>query len=129
LSNYFYKFGEVIYYENSEIEKKFYTLSYIIICTIASLSYGLNVYADYHFIYKGIKQCFPFEEPSHFALFMAPILIAISSKFKSNICYVYTIILAICALYFKSLIFLVFLFVSLILNIKDKMNIGKKYSF
>lgn len=123
----FFNFGSRLSSKNINNEYKVYLTFFLAVCCISILSYTFKVYFGYNFIYQGPKPCFPFEEPSHFALFIGPILIGFSANTTSNIRFIFPLFLLIFTIFFQSLVFLAFCITSFFLNIKHPRSLIRKF--
>ena len=121
----FFEIGYQYYNKKIQDDINIYLIFYVLLCTLVLVSHGLHVFFNFKLIYQGSKPCFPFEEPSHFALFMGPIFIGLSSKFSLRRRFLFSLLLIFFSFYFQSLVFLIFSFISLTLNLLSLLPIKK----
>jgi hypothetical protein len=114
----FYSFGMLIASQSKLNFKRSVSSIFFLITFLALISFTLSNYFGYNFIYSSAKPIFPFEEPSHFALYICPFLFTLLSSPRLRDKLIIFLFLFTLSFYFQSLIFGIFAFLSLLLGIK-----------
>jgi len=114
----FYLFGMIFASQYKLISKRSLSFPFFLISYMALFSFACSGYFGYDLIYNSAKPSFPFEEPSHFALYICPFLFTLlsSARLKDKLIIIFSLFTL--SFYFQSLTFGIFAFLALFLFIK-----------
>lgn len=115
----FYSFGMLFAGQYKLISKRYFSSTFFLISFLALISFTLFNYSGYSLIYHSAKPTFPFEEPSHFALYICPFLFTLLSSVRLRDKLIVIFSLFTLSLYLQSLIFGAYAFLALFLFIKN----------
>ncbi len=116
----YYSFGILFRTHNRSIPGRAFLYSFFIISFLALISFTLSKYFGLSLIYTSAKPAFPFQEPSHLALYMCPIIFSLLSIAHEKVRGIIVILLFLFCFYFQSLIFAAFAFLALFLILKKR---------
>lgn len=114
----YYSIGTVILENKFRPILKIASQTFIFVTVLAILSYSVFIMSGSSIYLNASKPCFPFNEPSHFALFLAPLVYFMCPRLNIRNKLAMVALLTFCSFYLQSLIFalyailLIFLIVS-----------------